>query len=187
VVFCSQPFTSVLIVSNRKQYRYLWYWNKVNRITGFLDSKKRPLKMVEELAVFYAKQPVYNPQMVEGVPYTTTSGKGSKNWGKQAVSQGRTVSDGQRYPQHLLAIKGDERGTVGRLHPTQKPIALLEYMIRTYTKPGHTVLDFCMGVGSTGVAARRTGRHFIGIEQDPDYFTIAKRRIERYKEDKPSA
>jgi len=177
VFTAAQPFTSTLVLSQPKLFRYTWVWNKVNRITGFLDAKKKPLKVTEDVVVFYSRQPVYNPQMVDGKPYTATSrGAKSQNYAKQADGI-TTISDGKRYPQNLLSIKGDERGTVGRIHSTQKPVALMEYLIKTYTNPGDTVLDFAMGSGTTGVAAKRLQRNFIGIEKDRHFFQIAKQRI----------
>ena len=179
IFLAGQPFTSTLIISNLKNFRYCWVWNKVNRITGFLDAKKRPMRVTEDIVVFYDKQPSYNPQMSEGQPYTAISkGRKSNNYGKQADGI-KTVSDGKRYPLNLLDIKADERGSVGRLHPTQKPLALMEYLIKTCANPGDTVLDFAMGSGTTGVASISLGRKFIGCDSDKEhgYFQIAKERI----------
>ncbi len=178
VLMASQPFTSALVTSNPKLFKYDWVWDKVNKITGFLNAKKQPLRKTESVLVFYQKQPIYNPQMVAGAAYVATSkGRKSQNYGLQKDAI-KTTCDGQRYPQNILAIKGDERGTCGRLHPTQKPVALMEYLIKTYTNEGDTVLDFTMGSGTTGVACKNLNRQFVGIELNEKYFEIAKGRIE---------
>src|SRR5699024_3149454 len=121
--------------------------------------------------VFYRSQPIYNPQMTDGEPYVATGSKKSGNYGAQKTTT--TICDGKRYPRNLLAIPADERGAVGRIHPTQKPVDLMEYLINTYTNEGETVLDNCMGSGTTGVACQNLSRNFIGIELDPTYFDIA--------------
>lgn len=176
VLTAAQPFTSALIMSRITSFRYTWVWDKVNRPTGHLNAKRQPLRQSEDVVVFYDAQPTYHPQMVQGAPYRATGSKRSSNYGEQ-VRTATVCADGLRYPRNLLAIPADERGSVGRLHPTQKPVALLEYLIRTYTDPGDTVLDNAMGSGSTGVACANTGRRFIGIERDPAYFAVAQRRI----------
>ncbi len=165
------PFDKVLGASNLRMLKYEWLWVKPSA-TGFLNAKKAPLKNVENILVFYSAPPTYNPQMRTGFkPYKSKQGIRSKNYGKMNpdnISQ----SDGDRYPIQTLEFN-NERGS----HPTQKPVALMEYLIRTYTNPGDTVLDNTMGSGTTGVACMNTGRHFIGIERDPDYFVIACERI----------
>ena len=176
VLFGSQPFTSALVMSNADWFKYCWVWDKVNRPTGHLNAKKQPLRQTEDVAVFYATQPIYNPQMVQGTPYRATGSNKSDNYGTQ-VKTTTVCDDGMRFPRNLIAISADERGTVGRIHPTQKPIALMEYLIRTYTNEDQTVLDFTMGSGTTGVACANTGRKFIGIELDEGYFEIAQKRI----------
>lgn len=178
VLFGAQPFTSALVMSNPKMFRYSWTWDKVNRITGFLDSKRRPLRVSEDLCVFYGAQPTYNPQMVEGEPYDSSSGfSTTQNYG--TFERVRTVCDGLRYPQDILRIEADNRGAEGRVHPTQKPVELLRYLVRTYTNPGDTVLDFTAGSFSTGVACVIEGRNFIGIEQSADYCRIGEARMKR--------
>ena len=179
VLTAAQPFTSTLIMSNIDQFKYAWVWNKVNRNSGFLNAKKQPLRSTEDIPVFYSQQSIYNPQMITGkVPYKVKAGlKFSSNYGNQDRSSVVSESDGTQYPRNLIHIPADERGTVGRVHPTQKPVALMEYRIRTYTNEGAVVLDNCMGSGTTGVACANTNRDFIGIEQDPKYFQIAKSRI----------
>jgi site-specific DNA-methyltransferase (adenine-specific) len=176
VLTAAQPFTSALVMSNPDNFKYQWVWDKVNRPTGHLNAKIQPLRETEDVLVFARGRATYNPQMVEGAPYKATGSHKSANYGSQRTTT--TVCDGLRYPRTILRIPADERGTVGRIHPTQKPVALMEYLIRTYTNEGDTVLDNCMGSGTTGVACANTGRHFIGIERDEGYFEIARRRIE---------
>jgi hypothetical protein len=175
VLTADQPFTSALILSNPKGFRYRWVWDKINRITGFLDAKRRPLRVVEDVCVF-GNISTYNPQMWQGEPYKAAHGRCGAvyNGDRPSVTD---CSDGMRYPQNLIRIKADNRGQEGRVHPTQKPVALLEYLVRTYTNEGETVLDNTMGSGSTGVACVNTGRSFIGIERDPGYFAVAEQRI----------
>lgn len=177
VLTASQPFTSHLVLSRPELFKYTWTWDKVNRATGHLNSKRQPLRITEDVVVFYGKQPTYNPQMVQGKPYRAISrGSKSGNYGTQKDGV-VTVNEGSYYPRNLIAIPADERGTEGRVHPTQKPIALMEYLVKTYTNPGDTVLDNCMGSGTTGVAAVRNGRSFIGMELDEGYFKLAQGRI----------
>lgn len=178
VLTASQPFTSTLITSNISMFKYIWTWNKVNRISGHLNAKKQPLRITEDIVVFYQRQPTYIPQMIKGKPYTAKSiGNKSSCYGKQ--SDGIvTVNKGEHYPRNLISIEADERGTVGRIHPTQKPIELMKYLIKTYTREGNTVLDNCMGSGTTGVACKQLNRKFIGIELDQKYFNIAQSRIQ---------
>lgn len=180
VLTAAMPFTAALVMSNPREFRYRWVWDKVNRPTGFLDAKRRPLRIVEDVCVFYAEQPTYNPQKWQGRPYKATSGGSAKVYSGHGRAV-RDCADGMRYPQDLLRVKADNRGVEGRVHPTQKPVALMGYLIRTYTNEGETVLDNCMGSGTTGVACVNTNRKFIGIELDPDYFAIAKQRIESAK------
>jgi site-specific DNA-methyltransferase (adenine-specific) len=137
-----------------------------------LNAKKQPMKAHENALVFYRQQCTYNPQMTEGKPYSVKSGRASSNYGAQVEVV--TENTGERYPRSVIEFDHD-RGD--RLHPTQKPVALMEYLIRTYTNEGDTVLDNTMGSGTTGVACQNTGRNFIGIERDPEYFKIAQRRM----------
>ena len=132
-----------------------------------------PFKCHENILVFYKKLPTYNPQKIKGRPYSCVSGVKSDLYGKFQEHQ-ITHNNGDRYPNDVLEFKKDELG----IHPTAKPVALLEYLIKTYTNEGETVLDNCMGSGSTGVACRNTNRNFIGMELDKEYFEIAKKRIE---------
>ena len=173
VLFGAEPFSSALRMSNIKNYKYDWVWVKENG-TGFLNSKKQPLRNNEQVSLFYTKQPTYNPQMREGfTPYSTKKGGETDNYQKSGVVT--TKSGGERYPVNTLKFSRDK----GNVHPTQKPVALMEYLIRTYTHEGETVLDFTMGSGTTGVACVNTGRNFIGIELDKGYFLAACKRIER--------
>ena len=174
VLFAQTPFDKVLGTSNLDMLKYEWIWEKPLG-TGHLNAKKMPLKSHENILVFYRQLPTYNPQWEWGSPYTSTGGRNSTNYGKQKECV--TInSDGRRYPKDVLRFGKAE--TDKHLHPTQKPVALLEFLIKTYTDSGDTVLDNCMGSGSTGVACVNTNRRFIGIELDADYFNIAKQRID---------
>ena len=176
VLFSQMPFTAELVHSNLKLFRYEWIWQKDNG-TGFLNAKKMPLKIHENILVFYKKLPTYNPQMRTGFkPYKCKQGRHSTNYG--LYEQGHiTESNGERYPIDIIEFKKDSG-----LHPTQKPVALLEYLIKTYTNEKETVLDNCMGSGSTGVACVNTNRNFIGIELSEEYYNIAVRRINETKQ-----
>lgn len=174
VLFSQMPFSAQLVYSNLKLFRYEWIWGKDNG-TGFLNAKKMPLKIHENIEIFYKKQPIYNPQMRKGFkPYSQMSGRGSSNYGEQV--RVTTINEGDRYPIDVIEFKRDKT----KIHPTQKPVALLEYLIKTYTNENDIVLDNCMGSGSTGIACVNTNRNFIGIELDENYFNIAKERIEKY-------
>lgn len=178
VLHAAQPFTSLLVSSNLKYFKYDWIWEKT-KATGHLNAKKQPLRNKEDILVFYKKQPTYNPQMTQGEPYKNKAGKDHSSQSSMTGSYGkysnyRPDNEGTRYPKQILKFNVVQRGT---LHPTEKPVALLEYLIKTYTNPGDLVLDNCMGSGSTGEAALRTGRKFIGIEKDKDFFDIASNRI----------
>ena len=177
VLFGSQPFTSALVMSNPKMFRYEWIWDK-HMATGFLDAKKRPLKVHENILVFYKKLPKYNPIFTQGSPYTRPKPtKLFKGYRQDLLKVETTNASGKRYPKTIIDISNAKQK--GKIHPTQKPVALMEYLIKTYTNEGETVLDFTMGSGSTGVACKNTGRNFIGIELDEKYFEIAKKRIKR--------
>ena len=182
VLFGSEPFSSALRMSNIKNFKYDWIWDKVNRYTGYGSCKYAPLKRYEIVSVFYKSKPTYNPQMMQGKPYKKTGDYSSKIYGTDKIKK-HGKNNGERYPFNILQYKGDDKKN-GFLHPTQKPVALLEYLIRTYTNEGETVLDFTMGSGSTGVACVNTNRRFIGIELDDKYFEIAKQRIDAAIRDK---
>lgn len=174
VLFGAEPFSSALRMSNVKKYKYDWVWEKPQ--SGFLNAKKMPLKNVECISVFQNTL-WYNPQFVKGTPYIChrKNKKSPPTYGKQRDHS--TFSNGDRYPMQILKYGHDKE----RFHPTQKPVALLEYLIKTYTNKGDTVLDFTMGSGSTAIACLNTGRNFIGIERDDKYFRIAKERIEKHQ------
>lgn len=170
----SQPFTSALVMSDIKKFRYSLVWDKVGT-TGFATSKIMPLRRHEDINVFYRSKPTYNPKM-------ETRGKPRKKGGSKIDSgcygdlRSKESINNTYYPTSILVESNAKK--IGLVHPTQKPVSLMEYLIRTYTNEGETVLDFTMGSGTTGVACVNTGRHFIGIERDPTYFQIAKDRIE---------
>ena len=177
-LFGSEPFSSALRMSNIKDFKYDWYWQKTTP-TGFLNAKKQPLRNIETISVFYSKQPTYNPQKTYGHKRKVSLAKHKQNCKKaeEYNDYGLASYDStERYPTQILQFKTDRQKSA--LHPTQKPVALLEYLIKTYTNEGETVLDFTMGSGSTGVACVNTNRNFIGIELDEGYFQIAKQRIE---------
>lgn len=167
VLTCAQPFTSALITSNLKEFKYCWIWKK-SKPTGHLNAKKQPLRNTEDIAVFYANQPTYNPQGTRQTD-VMVSRTNRGNYNECSKTTRQTVTG---YPTTIL-----EFATETGAHPTQKPVALMEYLINTYTNEGDTVLDNCMGSGTTGVACVNTRRSFIGIELDSDYFKIAKERI----------
>lgn len=171
VLTTAQPFTTTVISSNLADFKYEWIWKKDNA-TNFLNAKKQPLRIHETVCVFYKEQSIYIPQKTLGKPYKTTGNGPTTNYGEQ-VSTAIINETGERYPLTILEIKRDKE----KIHPTQKPVALMEYLIKTYTTEGMTVLDNCMGSGTTGVACKRLNRNFIGIEKDPEYFKIAQERI----------
>lgn len=176
VMTASQPFTSILGASNIEMLRYSWVWRKT-AATGHLNAKRMPMKNHEDVLVFYAKQPTYNPQGLSDFGRVVRRGG---NGGCYGDSGKKNIQEKTGYPRTV-----QEFGSAGKtVHPTQKPVALMEYLIKTYTNEGETVLDFTMGSGSTGVACVNTSRDFIGIELDPDYFEIAKQRIESANESK---
>lgn len=176
VLLAQTPFDKVLGVSALSELRYEWIWEKT-AATGFLNAKKAPLKAHENILVFYRKPPQYDPQMTAGhviKRVAATHTNHSSNYGKQMTR--KPYESTERYPRSVQKFAKDNRLT--NEHPTQKPVALMEYLIRTYTNPGDTVLDNTMGSGTTGVAAVNTGREFIGIERDDKYFAIAQQRID---------
>lgn len=182
VLTASQPFTSTLVVSNLPQFRYQWVWEK-SKASNFLLARKQPLKAHEDVLVFAKETPNYFPQKEVGTPFKGAgrSKKGSKSDVVNDVPNPtfRNDNTGDRFPRSVQYFKTAETEKVGALHPTQKPVALMEYLIRTYTNEGETVLDNTMGSGTTGVACVNTGRKFIGIEMDEGYYKIAQERIEK--------
>ena len=176
VLFAQVPFNIMLGASNLKLLKYEWIWEKPQG-TGFLNAKKMPLKSHENILVFYKKLPTYNPQMVgDEVRKIKRNQRKKINNYENFIDEKESVYIG-RYPKDILKFNKDKE----KIHPTQKPVGLLEYLIKTYTNDGETVLDNCMGSGSTGIACLNTNRKFIGIELDEKYFEIAKNRIENHE------
>ena len=171
-LFSAQPFTTKLINSNMRDFRYCWYWLKNNK-SGFAYARYQPMRQIEDICVFYKRAGRYKPQGLK--PYT---GKQDLRKLKCELYEMRGTHKPQKYtgyPTHVL--KYDGVNSLERKHPTQKPVALLEYLIKTYTNAGETVLDNCMGSGSTGIAALNTGRDFIGIEMNEKYFDVSCNRF----------
>ena len=175
VLTAAQPFTSVLITSNLKCFKYDITWDK-SQVTGFLNAKKMPLRRHEDILVFYKKLPVYNPQFTQGEGYKISRSHRSNNYGEQKTNS--TKSDGRRYPTSILNVP---QVRVKGGHPTQKPVALFEHLIKTYTNEGETVLDNCMGSGTTAIACMNAGRNYIGFELDETYHKMSLERIENHK------
>jgi DNA modification methylase len=171
ILFTQQPFTTTVAASNLKQLKTEWIWEKPQG-TGFLNANRYPLKNHENLLVFCDRSPAYHPQKSAGAkPYITGRGRKSTNYG--AFENQQTVNtDGSRYPKTVLSFN-QEKG----LHPTQKPVELLSYLIRTYTEPNAVILDCCAGSGSLAIACINSGRKFICIERDETYHAIAEKRI----------
>jgi DNA modification methylase len=180
-LFGSEPFSSYLRMSNIKDYKYDWIWEK-NKPTNFGNANKMPLKSYEIISVFYNSLPTYNPQGLIDIPEKTV--KRNKNEEPEAYGKTGLIGEFKRnktnFPRQNLKFGMEEKNA----HPTQKPVALLEYLIRTYTLENETILDNCMGSGSTGVACINTNRNFIGIEKDETYFNIAEKRISEAIENK---
>jgi DNA modification methylase len=179
VLFAAQPFTSALVMSNPREFRYEWVWHK-SHPAGFLLSKHRPLAQHESLVVFSQRKHLYTPQMTTGPRKVSRTGEWESERKSDSAYHGRPailarVWSDQYYPTTVLSFSCGRRAD--SVHPTQKPVDLLSYLVRTYTNPGETVLDFCMGSGTTGVACLQEGRDFIGIEREAAYFQIAERRI----------
>jgi site-specific DNA-methyltransferase (adenine-specific) len=171
LLFGQNSFSFKLGLSNEQMFRYSVVWEKT-KAGGFLNAKKMPLQAHEDILCFYSKLPTYNPQFEIGKPYTK-NGDGN-NYGKFDRVGQVAVNNGTRCPRSVIKFSNDNHGS---LHPTQKPVALMEYLIKTYTNEGETVLDFAAGSFTTGVACKNTGRKFIGIEKDAWYFEIAKQRL----------
>ena len=170
---CAQPFTSNLIMSNVKNFKYEWVWEK-SKASNYLNAKKQPLRAHESIAVFYRNPPTYNPQMTQGEAYNKgTAKRETEVYGSQRAVE--VKSDGERYPRTVQYFVTAEKE--GKLHPTQKPIALTEYFVKTFSNPGDVILDNTMGSGTTGVACVNLDREFIVIEKDKEYFDIAVERI----------
>lgn len=175
VLFGSEPFSSALRMSNIKRYRYDWVWDKKKPGNIFL-AKRQPMKVFEMISVFSKEPHLYIPIMEkrEKIKYTKNYGTGEAIGGNRKP-ESKTYKFTEKYPKAIIQVSNANQK--GKVHPTQKPVALMEYLIKTYTNEGETVLDFTMGSGSTGVAAVKMGRNFIGIELDSDYYNIARERI----------
>jgi len=174
VLFGQNTFTFKIGLSNEKLFRYTMTWEKT-KAGGFLNANRMPLQAHEDILVFYKKLPTYIPQFEDGKPYTkkaVTNGDGG-NYGNFNRIGEIAINDGKRFPRSVIKFSNDNHGS---LHPTQKPVALMEYLIKTYRNEGETVLDFTMGSGTTGVACKNLSRKLIGIELDDNYFNIAKER-----------
>lgn len=184
-LFGNEPFSSHLRLSNLNEFKYDWIWTKP-KPTGFLNAKKQPLRNNEIISIFYKKQPNYYPQFWESNKMNSVyrggallTGQGSTVYGKMKPTIMKELNVTKRYPVIIIKfnnVNGQSKGRTG--HPSQKPVPLLEYLIKTYTNEGDLVLDNCMGSGSTGVACKNLNRRFIGIEKDETFFNIAKKRIE---------
>jgi site-specific DNA-methyltransferase (adenine-specific) len=180
VITAAQPFTSVLVTSNLRMFKYCWVWDKVTA-RGHLVAKRRPLAQHEDIAVFYKKAPTYNPQMIDrpkdkvAVHKTTEYARTNIMGGTKQNAPSNVVYD-KWYPKTII-VQSNAGSSVKSIHPTQKPVALMEYLIKTYTNEGETVLDFAMGSGTTGVACMNLGRKFVGCDNDTKYFNIAAKRI----------
>lgn len=171
----SQPFTSILIHSNLSEFRYNWVWEK-SKASGYMNARKQPLKAHEDVVVFYRKHGTYNPQMTEGKPYDKgTAVRDTPVYGLQTKAVHVHNDKGLRYPRTVQYFVTAEKE--GKYHPTQKPIALFEYLIKTYTNEGDLILDPCMGGGTTALACLRTNRRFVGFEIDPVFYDGAEKRI----------
>lgn len=187
-LFGAGKFSYELVFSNFKEFRYRYCWYKQNVApTLFLNAKKRPLRISEDINVFYAKQPTYNPQraVAEGkkpqpLPFLEIAKTNNAIYSKNLVHIRKANLDGKRYPTDVLTFRGERHGTLAakhRSHPTQKSVEVLEFLIKTYTNDGEVVLDPFMGSGSCGVACIRTGRKFIGIEKNKEFFDCAQNWI----------
>lgn len=177
ILFGRQPFTSYLNLSNIENFRYEIIWEKEKGI-DFLHANKKPLNNHENISVFYKKLPYYNPQKDDGKPYTRLpyEYKTTSTLYENKLSKPMVHNNGERHPKTVRKYNTPTRNE--RFHPTQKPVDMLEWLIKSYSKQGDTILDFTMGSGSTGVACKNTNRNFIGIERDPEYYDIAKKRMD---------
>lgn len=176
VLTAAQPFTSALVMSNPKLFKYDWIWRKPKG-TGHLNAKKQPMRDKEDILVFYKQQPLYNPQFSEGKPFANKRGRNTDSYGLHGDVN--YENHGYRYPKQVLEFGVVERGTI---HPTQKPVELFEYLIKTYTNEGETVLDNCMGSGTTAIACINTNRNYIGFEKGETYHSLATERVRKHTE-----
>ena len=187
ILFGQDKFTAKTMLSNEKMHRYNLIWNKV-LTSGFLNAGRMPLREHEDIMIFYKKLPTYNPQFTEGKPLHGMGEKFKKvknnnnnynDFNSCNNPSANREGDTKKYPKSILTFPRPASSKM--LHPTEKPIELLEYLIKTYSNENDVILDNCMGSGSTGVAALNTNRRFIGIELDENYFNIAKNRLENIK------
>lgn len=184
LLFGMEPFSSLLRCSNLKEYRYNVYWEK-ERITNIFQCKRRFGKIVENISIFYKNQPTYNPQMIDYFGPKRGNKIDRGLLGKLIDTSEKKPLEykdtGKRYPTQILKFQRDI--LTSNLHPTQKPVALLEFLIKTFSNENDIVLDFTMGSGSTGIACKNLNRKFVGIEKDSNYFQIAKNRLNTYDKD----
>ena len=178
VLTAKGKFLFELVNSNFEDYRYEWVWNK-RKGSNFAHVKKMPLNVHEYAVVFYKKLPTYNPQMTEGKPYTQKRKQESVKGIADNLGRYTTVSNGLRYPKTIIEVDGIAQRDI--IHPTQKPVSLFEYLIKTYTNSGETVLDSCIGSGTTAIACINTNRNFIGFEKDETYYKLSLDRINEHK------
>ena len=179
ILFCQGMFTAQLMMSQPKLWKYNLIWSK-QRVTGFLNANKMPMRSHEVIAVFYRKQPVYNPQMVKCAPHQRNHRRGD---GSHSLKRGcygdhkevSTIVSDEKFPRSIICF--DKEHSADTFHPTQKPVALIQYLIRTYSNEGDTILDNCMGSGTTAIAAIREKRNFIGFELNKEYYDKACKRI----------
>jgi site-specific DNA-methyltransferase (adenine-specific) len=180
VLNASQPFTSALVMSNPKMFKYEWIWQK-SHATGHLNSKKQPMRQHESLCVFYKKQCTYNPQMIDKTYLDKRTKSGDDNIVdvyNEFKKVERQIPVTKGYPKTIQYFATPFKGGEGGKHPTQKPLSLIEYMIRTYTNEGDLILDNTCGSGTTGVGAKNLNRNYIMMEQDPKYYEIACKRLQ---------
>lgn len=182
ILFGQGMFTADLMQSNKKMWRYNLIWEKSHAV-GFLNARRQPMRKHEDIMVFYKKLPTYNPQIedkpLENIRPTVTKGRLTSNYGEFDEGNHRTIPEDKTYPKSVLKIPNESRSATK--HPTQKPIKLCEWLIKTYSNPGDIVLDNCMGSGTSAVACLNTNRKFIGIEKEWEYFEVANKRIEEAK------
>jgi DNA modification methylase len=187
VLTASQPFTSALVMSNIKMFKYEWIWEKT-QATGHLDAKKKPMKAHENICIFYYRQPTYNFQKTFGHKRRVSLARHKENTEKNQAEiyhkadKFTDYDTTERYPRSVLIFPSDKQKS--SLHPTQKPVALFEYLIKTYTNEGDLVLDNCAGSGTTGVACKNLNRNYILIEKEPEYIDIINKRLTPTHKDK---
>ena len=182
VLFAQGMFTAQLMTSNPKMWRYNLIWQKGGRCSGFLNAKRQPLREHEDICVFYKKLPTYNPQMVKCLPHQRNHSRGKMEKEQTNRCYGKfgkavDIITNLKYPKSILNFKRPHP----QIHPTEKPVALLEYLIKTYTNDGDTVLDSCMGSGSTAIACMNTNRNYIGFELNKEYYDLSIKRIKEYE------